>query len=224
MNGLSLARSAVVFVAALLALAPAVTHAVALEMTPDPLGDWVVTSGATRVAQVKLQSGGTGPVSTLVLRTEVSGAEFQGSTVNFNFDFDADVVDANVTGSSGLITAGPAVVIGTGTAARLLAYACGQTPTPCWVDVTFEFATAPTTVDVKDVNNQFVNSSGGPSQELTATFARVEVSTPALGPAGLLALAAGLLVAGRRPSRRGQIVDRELGRPSGSGTSEVGSR
>ncbi len=81
----------------------------------------------------------------------------------------------------------------------LLTFNCA--PSPCEVDITFEFATAPATLDVTDTINQFVNSPGGPAQTLTAAFAPI-ASAPALGPAGLFVLGAGLVIAGRRASRR----------------------
>ncbi len=81
----------------------------------------------------------------------------------------------------------------------LLTFNCS--PSPCEVDITFEFATAPATLDVRDTINQFVNSPGAPVQTLTATFAPAP-EAPTLGPAGLIVLGAGLMVAGRRASRR----------------------
>ena len=179
----------------MLVLAPAPALAIPVAMTPDPLGDWVILD---RIADVSLQSGETSPVPTLVLRTRVIGGGPSGNTtVNFDFDFDVDVSSASVSSSTGSFGIAPFVNLAAGDV--LVAFTCA--PSPCEVDVTFEFATTPATLDVTDTINQFVHSPGAPVQTLTATFAPV-ASAPALGLAGLIVLGAGLVVAGRRASRR----------------------
>ncbi|MBW2279640.1 MAG: hypothetical protein JRG76_11470 [Deltaproteobacteria bacterium] len=182
-----------------LMLAPSVALAVPVAMTPDPVGDWVV---ADRTADVALQSGVTSPAPTLVLRTTViGGSEFDNTTVSFDFDFDVDVSSASISSSSGDFGVAPSIFPGAGDI--LLTFNCA--PSPCEVDVTFEFAAAPATLDVTDTVNQFVNSPGAPGQTLTATFADDPIPgapVPFLGPAGLIALGAGLVVAGRRALRR----------------------
>ena len=122
-------------------------------------------------------------------------------TVSFDFDFDIDVSSANITFSSGSFGVPPNLFPGGGDV--LMTFNCQ--PSPCMVDITFEFATAPATLDVTDTNNQFIHSPGAPGQTLTATFGDApvpDVQTPALGPAALVALGAGLLLAGRRALRR----------------------
>ena len=178
----------------MLGLAPATVLAVPVAMTPDPLGDWVVVD---RIADVSLQSGETSPVPTLVLRTRViGGGPLDNTTVNF--DFDVAVSSASISSSSGSFGVAPVLFPGGGDV--LLSFNCQ--PSPCEVDITFEFATTPATLDVRDTINQFVHSPGAPVQTLTATFVPVAPEIPALDSTGLIVLGAGLVIAGRRVSRR----------------------
>ena len=178
----------------MLGLAPATVLAVPVAMTPDPLGDWVILD---RIADVSLQSGETSPVPTLVLRTRVIG-DAGNTTVNFDFDFDVAVSSASISSSTGSFGIAPFVNLAAGDV--LVGFNCA--PSPCEVDVTFEFATTPATLDVTDTINQFVHSPGAPVQTLTATFAPVAPEVPALDPTGLIVLGAGLVIAGRRASQR----------------------
>ena len=178
----------------MLGLAPATVLAVPVAMTPDPLGDWVILD---RIADVSLQSGETSPVPTLVLRTRVIGGAGN-TTVNFDFDFDVAVSSASISSSTGSFGIAPFVNLAAGDVR--VAFTCA--PSPCEVDVTFEFATTPATLDVTDTINQFVHSPGAPVQTLTATFAPVAPEVPALDPTGLIVLGAGLVIAGRRASQR----------------------
>jgi hypothetical protein len=179
-----------------LVVASASASAAPLAMTPDPLGDWVISgSGSitTRTAQVTLVSGDTSPTPTLELRTTlVGGGGFGNTTINFNFDFDQDVTSATITAASGTITSGPVV---TGTADRLLGFVCA--PAPCSVDIEFTFATTPTGVDVRDQINQFTDSAAAPFQTLTASFG-APVPVPSLGSWGIGVTIAGLLGLGVR--------------------------
>ena len=179
-------------------LVPAVARALPITMTPDPLGDWFLLSGlfGTRTLDIALLSGDTSPVPTVELRTSLVGGGVASTTILFLFDFDVDVASATITASSGAFGGGPSVAPSGGGGDITLNFGCN--PSPCTVDVSFEFATPPTTVDVTDIINQFSDSPGAPNQTLSATFAVAPVSAPALGPAALLALGAGLLVVGRR--------------------------
>ena len=177
-----------------LLLAHTVALAAPVTMTPDPLGDWLVT---TRIADVVLQSGDTTPVPTIVLRTSVRGGTIlENTTLSFEYDFDVEISSASITSSSGNFGVAPNLFLSGGD--RLLTFNCS--PSPCEVDIAFEFAAAPTTLDVTDTINQFIDSPGAPQQTLTATFSEAQV--PALGPGALIAVAAALLIAGRRAMRQ----------------------
>ena len=84
---------------AVLIVVPVAALAVPIQMTPNPLGDWIAPSLVA--ANVSPQSGDTQPVSTVVLRSAVDGTELAPSTVNFDFQFDVDIVSASVSSQSG---------------------------------------------------------------------------------------------------------------------------
>ncbi len=183
---------------AALAIVPAVALAVPIQMTPNPLGAW--TLGAV-AADVSLQSGDTQPTPTVVLRARTDGSLLAPLTVNFDFGFDVEIVAATATAQSGVINIGPIVTpLGDPRMARL-AFVCGQQANPCSVDVTFELASPPATLDVTDSNNQFSDSPGAPNQTLSATFSSSPVAVPALGPLAFVALAVAFLLTGSRRRR-----------------------
>lgn len=173
---------------------PAAALALSIQMTPNPLGDWIGPASVT--ANVSLQSGDTQPVPTLVHRTVVDGNAGLLSTVNFDFLFDVAIVSASVTAQSGTITIGPFLLTAPDPRFRRLAFVCGQTSNPCSVDVSFELASPPTTLDVTDSNDFFSNSPGAPNQVLSATFSSAAAPVPALGTEVLVAAAAALLLMG----------------------------
>ena len=111
-----------------LIIVPAAALAVPIQMTPNPLGDWIAPSAVT--ANVSLQSGDTQPVSMVVLRTRVDGTLLALSSVNFDFWFDIGVVSASVSAQSGNITIGPLLSGSADPRFRRLAFVCGQTVRP----------------------------------------------------------------------------------------------
>lgn len=206
MNGRNAMRPLAGFAvtSAVLIVVPVAVLAAPIQMTPNPLGDWIAPSLVA--ASVSLQSGDTQPVPTVVLRSAVDGTELAPSTVNFDFQFDADIVSASVSSQSGNITIGPFLSTAGNAGFRRLSFVCGQTVNPCSVDVTFELVSAPTTLDVTDANDYFSDSPGAPNQVLSSTFSSNAVpALPALSPPALVAAATALLLTGgwaRRHSPR----------------------
>jgi hypothetical protein len=157
------------------------SYAESITMTPDPVGDWVCLAGhcgssdTTRTVNVGLLSGSTAPVPTLELRISITdGGEFSNATVSFPFDFDTDVTSARISSSSGNFGSGPFSLASLPNAH--VEFNCRQGP--CTVDLMVEFAAMPTSVDIRDNVNQFVDSPGAPSQTLTATFSTVPAAKP----------------------------------------------
>ncbi len=171
---------------AALIVVPAAALASPIQMTPNPLGDWISSAPTSVAANVSLQSGDTQPVPTVVLRSAVDGNAQQLSTVNFDFLFDVDIVNASVSAQSGTIIIGPFLFTIADPRFRRVAFVCGQTPNPCSVDVSFELASPPTTLDVTDSNNFFGASPGAPNQTLSSTFAFNAVPVPTLSQWGLI--------------------------------------
>ena len=105
-------------------------------------------------------------------------------------------MSASITGSSGNFSSGPSVFVsGVSGENREVNFFCFTTP--CEAQVTFEFATPPTTLDVTDVINEFIDSPGAPYQTLSGTFA-FSLPVPALGAAALVLLSGGFAIAAKR--------------------------
>jgi len=153
---------------------PTESRANAVTMTPDPLGDWICFAGhcgasdSTRTVDIILLSKSATPSLEFRLRVR-GGGPFANSTVSFLFDFDADITDGVISTFSGSFIANPLILLAGSGTNRVVEFNC--TLAPCDVDVLLEFAALPTTLDVTDAINQFVDSPGAPSQTLTATFA-----------------------------------------------------
>jgi hypothetical protein len=191
---------------ALLAGLPTAARAGQINMSPDPLGDWVANgSGGVldRFARVHGVASATSPTPSVTLRLAATGGgEFGNATINFLYDFDAAVTGASIVASSGNVTSGPTLIAtGTGGEDRLLGFSCIPMTVPCIVDVKFEFAVPPSTLSVRDQINQFTDSPGAPNQTLVASFN--VASVPSIGPLGLIALAGAFAgLAGWRLRRR----------------------
>jgi hypothetical protein len=190
---------------------PTASAASPISMTPGALGAWVIDamgSVSTRVGHVDLLFGETSPTPTLVFRTSVIGGGGGGgggstsTNLKFDFDFDVEVMSASITGSSGNFSSGPSVFVsGVSGENREVNFFCFTTP--CEAEVTFEFATPPTTLDVTDVTdvtdviNEFIDSPGAPYQIFSGMFA-FSLPVPALGSAALVLLSGGLAIAAKR--------------------------
>ena len=184
---------------------PTASAASPITMTPVALGAWVIDamgSVSTRAGHVDLLFGETSPTPTVVFLASVSGGGGGGgggstsTNLKFDFDFDVEVMSASITGSSGNFSSGPSVFVsGVSGENREVNFFCFTTP--CEAEVTFEFATPPTTLDVTDVINEFIDSPGAPYQTFSGMFA-FSLPVPALGSAALVLLSGGLAIAAKR--------------------------
>ncbi len=138
-------------------------------MTPDPVGDWLIGSFTVHVT---LRSGDTGPTPTLELRTSVLGSG-NNVTVSFLFDFDTDVTSGSISSSSGGFSFGANPSLSTAGGNSVLEFNCNGPP--CNADMLLGFATKPTTLDITDSVNQFIDSPGAPFQVLSASFGVVPI-------------------------------------------------